>query len=245
MKTAVITGAGSGIGKAFAVKLSQDGYKTILAGRNKDNLERLSKELENSEIFCSDLEILQNCINLFEAYPDADIVINCAGCGVFGNFFDTSLESELSMLDINIRAVHIITKLYLKHFLMHDKGCILNVASSAAFFPGPLFSSYYASKSYVYRLTTSIYEELKHEKSNVKISVLCPGPVDTVFNQKAGVKKGTGAVTPEFVVNCAMKNLGKRVIVPGFGIKYTRFFSKLIPESITAKINYILQKKKY
>ena len=108
---------------------------------------------------------------------DIDILINNAGFGVFGGFDETDIHKELNMIDVNVKAVHILTKLFLKNFKEKDKGYILNVASSAAFEPGPLMAAYYASKSYVLRLSQSIYEELRRDKSHVHISCLCPGPV--------------------------------------------------------------------
>lgn len=242
MKHVVITGATSGIGKAFAQKLSALGYKAILIGRDMDKLQKLHTEIPGSEFLCADLGIRENCFKVFESYPDADMIINSAGCGVFGEFSTTPLQDELSMIDINITALHILTKLYVQRFLKRGYGSILNIASSAAFFPGPLFSSYYSSKSYVYRLTTSIHDELKN--TNINVSVLCPGPVKTAFNQKIGVNAGKGAVEPEYVVETALKNIGKRVIIPGFSIKCTKLASKLCPETILSLINRRLQQNK-
>ena len=169
------------------------------------------------------------------------MIINCAGSGVTGEFWNTDMEAELSMLDINIRALHVLTRLFTEAFVTRGSGCVLNVSSSAAFFPGPLFASYYASKSYVYRLTTSVHDELRHKRSNVKVSVLCPGPVDTEFNSKAGVKAGKGAVSAEFIAEKALRNLGKRVIIPGFGIKCTKVLADVFPERLMSVINYKLQ----
>lgn len=241
---AVITGASSGIGEEFARQLNKKGYTVVLAARRLDRLEKLKSELSDAEVFCCDLARAFECRALFEAHKDADLLVNNAGFGVFGEFSETDLDRELSMLDVNVRALHILTKLYLAEFLKRDSGTILNVASTAAFFPGPVFSSYYASKAYVYRLSEAIFEELKRRKSNVKISVLCPGPVRTEFNDVAGVKFGIGSVSAEYAARIALKNLGKRVIVPGFGIKCTRVLSKLVPDRLSAKITYRLQKAK-
>lgn len=241
---AVVTGASSGIGEEFARQLKAKGYTVVLAARRRERLEKLKTELGDAEIFCCDLGNPSECAALFEAHKDADLLVNNAGFGVFGEFADADLDRELAMLDVNVRALHILTKLYLKEFVKHDNGTILNVASTAAFFPGPVFSSYYASKAYVYRLSEAIFEELKHKKSNVKISVLCPGPVRTEFNDVAGVKFGIGSVSAEYAARIALENLGKRVIVPGFGIKCTRVLSKFVPDRISAKITYRLQKAK-
>ncbi len=116
-----------------------------------------------------------------------DFVINNAGFGVFGKITETNLEKEVNLINTNITAVHILTKLFLKDMVAKNEGRILNVASIAGFAPGPLMAAYYSSKAYVLRLTESIYEELRREKSNVKVSVLCPGPVATNFNNVANV----------------------------------------------------------
>ena len=241
---AVVTGASSGIGAELAKGLSNLGYFVVLVARRRERLESLRAELKDAEVYCADLSDENECIRLFERHKDASLIVNNAGIGVFGEFCETELETELDMLNLNIRSVHILTKLFLKEFLRRDEGIILNVASSAAFFPGPVFSSYYASKSYVYRLSEGIYEELKSRGSNVKISVLCPGPVKTEFNKAMGIKDGFGAKSAEFVADAALKNLGKRIIVPGFFTKCTRLFSKLIPDRLSAKINCKLQKNK-
>ena len=187
---ALITGASSGIGRDMARVLSDKGYDLILVARRKTKLEKLQKELKtNVEIIPMDISSTYNCMSLYNQVKkeDIDIVINNAGFGVFGEFANTNIDKELDMIDINIKTVHLLTKLFLKDFKSKDKGYILNVASSAAFLPGPLMAGYYATKSYIYQLTTAISQELKKDKSNVYIGVLCPGPVDTEFNKVAKV----------------------------------------------------------
>ena len=104
---------------------------------------------------------------------------------VMGSVFP--LEKELNMIDLNIKAVHLLTKLFIQYFRQKNSGYLLNVASSAAFLPGPLMATYYATKAYVLRMTEAVWKELQKENSNVKISVLCPGPVDTAFHERANV----------------------------------------------------------
>jgi len=127
-----------------------------------------------------------------------------------------------------------------------NSGHILNVASIAGFMPGPLMATYYATKSYIVRLSEAIREELKQEKSKVQISILCPGPVDTNFNNVANVKFHMREANSYDVAKYAIKKLekGKFYIVPGFQIKCTKFFSKIIPTSILAKCTYHMQKRK-
>ena len=246
---ALITGASSGLGKEFAIQLSKMGYDLILVARRKDKLKEIKQQLEtNVEIACLDLSFPTNCVKLFKKYrkDDIDIVINNAGFGVFGPFDSTYLDKELEMIDTNIVAVHTLTKLFLQKFKKEDAGYIMNVASSAAFQPGPLMASYYASKSYVYNLTAAIWQELKVEKSNVKISVLCPGPVNTEFNDVAGVKFGVKALEASDVVNYSLKQMFKNKlrIIPGFNMKMLLFFEKFISHKLLLKITYNIQKSK-
>lgn len=246
---ALVTGASSGIGREIAILLDGMGYDIIAVARREDRLSGLKSILKNStEIRTADLSKKEECEKLFADFPDIDVLINNAGFGVFGEFGKTELEDELEMISVNIAALHILTKLYLKSFCRKNRGYILNVASSAAFFPGPLFSSYYASKAYVYRLSRAIRYELKKEHSNVSVSVLCPGPVDTEFSSVAGVKFGIGALSAKAVAKKAVSGLfsKKLVIVPGFGIKCTRVLSKICPDVLAEKVVYRIQKaKKY
>ena len=187
---ALITGASNGLGADFAKAFSKEGYDLVLVARSKDKLEKLAKELKtNVEIEVMDLSVKENVYKLYDKYKGKiDLLINNAGFGTFGKFIETDLENELNMIELNVVTYHILTKLFLKDFVEKDKGKILNVASSAAFEPGPLMATYYATKSYVYNLSMGIYEELRRDKSNVKIHILCPGPVNTGFNKRANVK---------------------------------------------------------
>lgn len=246
---AIITGASSGLGKDFAKYLNKLGYDLVLVARRKDRLKELKKELKgNVEIYVADLASTFNCIKLYEKYKDEniDILVNNAGFGAFGDFLTTKLETEYDMIDINVKAVHTLTKLFLSDFKKRDSGYILNVASSAAFQPGPLMACYYSTKSYVYNLTCSIYEELRRDKSNVHISVLCPGPVDTEFNDVAGVTFGVKPLTSEYVSKYAIDKMfkNKLVIIPGFIMKLSRFFGRFVPVKTLIKITYNIQKKK-
>ena len=153
---ALVTGASSGIGKDIAIELSKRGYELILVARNKEKLEEVAKKLNTkNKIIIKDLSNVQNCIDLYEETKneDIDILVNNAGFGTHGKFTETELDKEINMINTNITALHILTKLFLKDMVKKDKGHILNVASMAAFAPGPLMSAYYASKSYVYRLS--------------------------------------------------------------------------------------------
>ena len=244
---AVVTGASSGLGREFAIILDRMGYDIVAVARREDRLLELKDNLHNNtEIRVLDLSCEADCYKLFEEFPDAEILINNAGFGVFGEFSNTDLDRELSMISVNIKALHILTKLYLGKMKKRNSGYILNVSSSAAFYPGPLFSSYYASKAYVYRLSRAIMRELKKEKSKVSVSALCPGPVKTEFGDVADVHFGIGGPDAKWVCEYAIKKMfsKKTVIVPGFLMKCTRVLSKILPDSVGERVVYLIQKKK-
>ena len=228
---ALITGASSGLGKDFAIQLSEMGYDLILVARRKERLEELKKTLKtNVEIIPLDLSS----------------TFNCAGFGLASNFVESSLDKELDMIDLNIKTVHTLTKYFLQKFNEVNKGYILNVASSAAFQPGPLMATYYATKSYVYSLTMAISEELKKENSKVYIGCLCPGPVETEFNKVANVEFTMPSLKSSDVVKYSLKKMFKRklVIIPGVTMKFAYILTKLSPLKLKLKIAYKIQKSK-
>lgn len=246
---AFITGASSGIGRDIARQLAALGYELILVARRENRLCELANSLEtNCRIIPCDLSSADACIKLCETLENEniDVAINNAGFGVFGKFTATDLQEELSMIDVNITAMHIFTKYFLRKFSEKNSGYILNTASSAAFCPGPLFSSYYASKAYVLRLTQAISCELKKENKNVYIGALCPGPVATEFDSVAHVKFSINNISSEYVAKYAVKQMFKRktVIIPGALMKITSFFQKILPSSFTANMVYGIQHKK-
>lgn len=246
---ALITGASSGIGRDMARVLSKKGYELILVARRRDRLEKLAKELSTScRVIDLDVSEPEACLELYEQVKDdgIDVLINNAGFGILGEFTEIDLERELNMIDVNIKAVTVLTKLFLRDFKKKNSGMILNVASSAGFLPGPLLSSYYATKAYVLRLSQAIYEELRHEKSKVSISVLCPGPVNTEFNDVANVKFALKGLSSEYVAKYGIEKMLKRklVIVPGKTMKLMKFLTKITPDKILLKVAYHQQKKK-
>ena len=244
---AVVTGASSGLGREFAIILDEMGYDVVAVARREERLNELKKTLKNNtQIRVLDLSKTDDIKKLFDEFPDADVLINNAGFGVFGEFLMTDLDKEMSMIDVNIKALHMLTKLYIGRMHKRNSGYILNVASAAAFYPGPVFSSYYASKAYVYRLSRAIRRELKKEKSGVSLSVLCPGPVKTELGDVADVHFGIGGPSANWVCRYAIKKmfLKKTVIVPGFLMKCTRVLSKLLPDCIGERVVYMIQKQK-
>lgn len=246
---ALITGASSGIGRDMAKYLDSLDYELILVARNKENLEKLASKLKHKpKIVVMDLLVEANIKSLYvlTKNEEIDILINNAGFGNFGKFTDTDLNNDLEMIDLNIKTLHMITKMFLKDMKKKNKGYILNVASSAAFQPGPLMATYYSTKAYVLRLTEAIYYELKQEKSKVHVSCLCPGPVDTNFNQVAGVRFSVKPLTSEYVAKYAIDKMlkGKLVIIPGFKMKCAKFFGRFLSDKKLMAITYRIQKKK-
>lgn len=164
---ALITGASSGIGKEMAIYLSELGYDLILVAREKEKLEQLQEQVTTkTKIIVMDLSIEQKVKELYVLCKndDIDLLINNAGFGDCGCFTQTDLTKEMDMIHVNVKAVHILTKLFLKDMEKKNAGYILNVASSAAFQPGPLMATYYSTKAYVLHLTEAIYEELRRKK---------------------------------------------------------------------------------
>lgn len=243
----LITGASSGIGYSMAKYFSELGYDLVLVARDKKKLDSTSKEFKTKvEIIAMDLGNKDNCIELYNKVRDIDILVNNAGFGLFGEFFSTDLVKEIEMINLNITAVHILTKLYLKDFLKKDAGRILNVASIAGFMPGPLMSTYYASKNYVVKLSQALDTELRKRKSNVHISLLCPGPVKTNFDNVAGVSFSLSGLSSDYVAKYCIDKMfnNKFIIVPGLKIKVLRFLTKVVPDSILVKFVYGAQKRK-
>ncbi|MEE3344077.1 MAG: SDR family oxidoreductase [Bacilli bacterium] len=248
MERVLITGASSGMGKSMAYYLHSLGnYELVLVARSKDKLEKIKNELGNNvEIISLDLGIYDNCIKIHEMVKDVDILINNAGFGLFGEFIDVDLDKEMEMININIKALHVLTKLYLRDMVKKDKGRILNVASIAGFMPGPLLDTYYASKNYVVSICQSIKEELRRKKSKVSISVLCPGPVKTNFDDVAGVSFSLKGMDSDYVAKYAIDRMlkNKFIIIPGLSIKALRFISKVVPDCLLVRMVYNSQKRK-
>lgn len=246
---ALITGASSGIGRDLARILSSQGHDLILVARRKDRLEQLKKELKtNVEIITLDLSSSYNCMKLYNKVKDdnVDILINNAGFGLYGEFIETNLDKELDMIDLNIKAVHTLTKVFLQDFEERNKGYILNVASIAGFQPGPLMATYYATKAYVLHLTEAIAEELRRNKSKVYIGALCPGPVNTEFNKVAKVSFKLTSANSHDIAEYALKKMFKRkiIIIPKFSVKMLAIGNRFISRKQTAKFAYNIQRMK-
>lgn len=243
---AVITGATSGIGRDMAMILAHNGWDLILTGRNKEELEFLKMTLPvNVETIALDLSKENAPFELYNFCKGkkTDLLINNAGFGAYGKFSDVDLDTELEMISVNVRAVHILTKLFLHDFRKRNRGRILNVASVAGLMTGPLMSTYYATKNYVTRLSLAIAEELRRENSRVTVSVLCPGPVRTRFNERAGADFRPSHAKSYDVAKYALEQTlqGKKLIIPDNMVKLGIMAAKFVPHEILPAILYEIQ----
>ena len=247
----VNTSAGSSINRTNSNNDSRNNNNSINLNNSKIDSKNNNEKIKTKQeiiVIAKDLSNKENCMEIYEKTKSiqVDLLVNNAGFGVFGEFSKTDLEKEINMINTNITALHILTKLYLKDMIKRNSGHILNVASIAGMEPGPLMATYYASKSYVIRLSRAINKELKKEKSKVKISILCPGPVDTNFNNVANVVFKAPSMPSEKVakygIDKALK--GKLIIIPGILNKSVRFFSKIVPDCILEEVAYHIQRRK-
>lgn len=244
---ALITGSSNGIGREMAIYLSELGYDLIVVARSLDKLKKLKTTLKTEvTVYEYDLSVLDNCYELYEKLKDKDIniVINNAGFGVFGDYKYDTLEKEMNMIDLNVKCLHVLTKLFVNNKSVKR---ILNVSSSAGLMSGgPLMSGYYGTKSYVCSYSFALYEELRRNKSDKKISVLCPGPVDTGFNKRANVRFNLNSLSAKYVARYAIDKMlkNKLIIIPGFSVRMGIFFSRFLPTKLLLRISYNIQKRK-
>lgn len=265
---ALITGGSSGIGFALAREFYVKGYDVVLVGRDEKKLRRAAvrlvqmgnkpkKKAEKASLFWGgrvetvscDLTRQEECFRLHELYRDrsVEVLVNCAGFGVYGQFAETDLQQEMEMMEVNCGAVHLLMKLFLLDMEKRGRGTILNVASSAGLVPGgPCMAAYYATKAYVTSLTQGVAEELRARRSSIRVAAFCPGPVDTPFFGRAGIGASATASTPEDVAKAAMRGLecGKTVIVPGFGNRMACVVARLLPAKVILSVNRRIQEKK-
>lgn len=244
----LITGASTGIGYELSKLFAKDTHNLILVSRNKIKLQSVKNELLkyniDIKILGLDLASSEDIKSLFSYIEinklNVNILVNNAGIGTFGDFNDIEWEKEEALIDINIKALTQLTKYFLPKIVECKNGGILNVASTAAFCSGPRMAAYYASKAYVLNLTEAIYEEYKD--NGIKISCLCPGPVKTSFQGKAGIKKSEAAkkylMDAEEVAKVCYKdfNKGKLIIIPGMKNRLLVMGNKILPRSISRKI---------
>ena len=248
---ALITGAGSGIGREMAIYLDSISYELILVDKDGSSLEKLKSDLKNEHKFIvTDLCDLKKVKDLYiiTRKDNIDMLINNAGFGLYGDYNSCDLLTELDMINVNLVAVHVLTRMFLKDMVKKDKGYILNVASSAGLLRGgPLMSCYYGTKGYVVDFTCALYEELRRNKSHVVVSCLCPGPVSTNFNKVAGVNFNIKSLSACGVARYGLKKMyldKKLIIVPGFWARVGVFVSRFLPVKWLLRITYNIQRKK-
>ena len=238
---ALITGGTKGIGKEMAISLSKRGYDLILVSRNDSGLDEIKNICKTNVLFYSyDLSVEEENYRLLEetAHLDIDIFIANAGYGDIGYITKTDTKKEVNMIKLNDISTFILTKEFLKRFIEKNKGRVLITASAAAFGVAPYMNIYYASKSFVYSMAHGYYRELRDMKSKVKISVLCPGPVKTGFEERANAKFTIKSLKASYVGEYAIKKMlkGKFEIVPGFKIKMGHLFSHFTSKRMISKL---------
>ncbi len=248
--TVWITGASSGIGREFARRYAKMGCRLILTARRTERLRELAAELGTPcRILPADLSSDADCTRLCEQVSGerVDIFINNAGFGVCGSWLETDPLKEQEMIAVNVRAMHRLFQFMVRKMHAQGGGTVLNVASSAGLLPGgPYLAGYYASKAYVVSLTRGVAEELRQQHSPVYVCALCPGPVDTEFNDRAGVMFALKGITPQQCVEEAMRGMLHRrvVIVPTAVMRFAMEAQRLLPVPLLMPIVAHQQKKK-
>lgn len=248
-KTALITGGSSGLGYEFAKLFAANKYNLLIVGRDPEKLTKAKHELESSfeitvQTIAKDLSKPSSPQEIFNLLKhdgiQIDALVNNAGFAHYGNFNQLSIKDSLSEIDVNVRALTEMTKLFLPQMIENRSGKILNVASTAAFSPGPMMSVYFATKAYVLSFTQGLDEELR--KTGVTASVLCPGPTDTGFAKFANIQKShlytNNPMLADLVARIGFEGLmkNKKVIIPGL---YNNLFVNLlriVPRSLAPKV---------
>lgn len=254
MKTALITGASSGIGREFAKLLAKDGYNLVIVARGREALEKVREQIQehhdvNIKIFDKDLSKLENINFIHDELKrqkcDIDILVNGAGFGDYGKFQDMPWERELGMMGVNMVAVVYLTKLFLPGMIARGNGKILNIASTAAFQPGPLMAVYYATKAFVLHFSEAIGNELRG--TGVTVTTLCPGPTATHFQSVAGIKNSrfirnklpSASEVAKFGYRALSK--GKTTVIYGYYNRLLIFFARFLPRRFVIKIMRYIQ----
>ena len=251
---ALITGASMGLGAEFARLLASEGHDVIVTARSADRLAALKKEVEGLHgvavhVFVHDLADPKAPLALYDdiraAGLEVDVLVNNAGFGLYGVFYRSDLQTELDMIQVNITAVVHLTKLFVRDMVERKSGRIMNVASTAAFQPGPLQPVYYASKAFVLSFTEAIANELRG--TGVTATALCPGPTPTEFQKRANVGNVRGLrlmmrINPDVVVRAGYDGMmkGKPVVVPGALNNTIIFLLRLFPRrTVTAAVRRV------
>jgi len=243
-KVALITGASAGLGVEFARQLSKRGHRLVLAARRKDRLDALAKELKNARAITIDLSKSGSAAKLLAdlqtAGEQVEILVNNAGFGLIGRFAELDSKRERQMIDLNVGTLTDLCRAIAPEMIKRKSGGIINVASTAAFQPGPNMAVYFATKAYVLSFTEALHEELKPH--GVHVSALCPGPTRTEFGEVAGFG-GNGmfdrvAMESPEVVAAGLDGLDRNraVVVPGIANKVGAFSTRFAPRSVVRRI---------
>lgn len=249
-KIALITGASSGIGRAFAYELAGAGYSLVLVARRETRLRNSKESIEQQyrvpvEYFAADLSCLENAKEVFSRFTSIDLLINAAGIGDMGDINELSLEQEQKMIDLNVKSLQYLTGAYGREMAKKNKGSIINIASTAAYTAFPNFAVYAATKAFVLSYTEAVSKEL--ETMNVHVMALCPGAADTEFFNVEKKKVLQGRVgelplmmEPQRIAREALVALEhkKRVYIPGLRHRLFTLLLKLIPREILLALIY-------
>ncbi len=245
----LVTGATSGIGYALAKLFARDGHDLVLVARSRERLEEIGKELGGPagiapKLIPKDLSRPRAAEEIFDELRRASIpigvLVNCAGFGTYGPFVETDIVAEREMMELNMVALTELTKLAVRQMIRRGEGRILNVASTAAFQPGPRMSVYYATKAYVLSFSEALSNELGG--TGVTVSTLCPGPTRTGFGGRARMERArvyrTGVMDAAVVAEAGYRGLkkGRAVIVPGLRNKLMALAARLGPRRLVVAI---------
>ncbi len=254
---ALITGASVGIGRELARVFARNGFDLLLVARRGDALEAVARRLEGEHgiavaTLALDLALPDAPQRLFDHCRNEgltiDVLVNNAGIGLGGEFGESDIARQMNMIHVNVAALTHITGLFLPQMMQRRSGRILNVASTAAFQPGPLMAVYYATKAYVLSFSEAIAEELRN--TGVTVTALCPGPTKTEFAATAGMQTSrlfaagaaSAADVAEFGYEATMK--GKRVAIPGMMNKLVSQAGRLSPRIVTTKVSRMLRERR-
>jgi short-subunit dehydrogenase len=254
-KTALVTGAGSGLGLEFSKLLAKDNYNLVLVDVDKRALEEVKNSIKKKhntkvEVLMKDLSRANASQEIFEFVNgrSLDVLINNAGFGLFGPFAQTNWHRESDMLHLHIMTTTQMTKLFLKGMLQRGSGHILNVSSLAAFEPGPLMSIYYASKAYILSFSEAIANELKG--SGVSVTALCPGPTKTRFQEVVANSSSKNRIQMNMASSKKVAKIGykammagKEIVIPGLLNKVIAFLPRLMPRNKVTSIVRKIQEK--
>lgn len=240
----LVTGASAGLGVEFARQCAKRGDELVLVARRRDRLEDLAGQLQGKvHVFAADLALPDAATSLIERIEveglSVETLINNAGFGGGGRFADQSLERQRDMIDLNVRTLTALTRLALGPMLERGSGAILNVASTAAFQPGPGAAVYFATKAYVLSFTEALHQELKG--TGIKVCALCPGATATEFGEVAGYRGKQLArfsADPGAVAAAGLRGLerNKAIVIPGLGNKATAQASRFMPRALIRRV---------